>query len=71
MTDIIKYGLLLILGGFALIILGTPHNTGFGGLIMIGPIPVTFGSSPEMNVIAMVMGLLLMLAYFIIGRRNA
>jgi LPXTG-motif cell wall-anchored protein len=38
---------------------------------MIGPIPVAFGTSPAITLIAMVMGLLLMLAFFILWRRNA
>ncbi|MCX9009730.1 MAG: DUF131 domain-containing protein [Candidatus Methanoperedens sp.] len=74
MTDIIKLGLSLILIGFALVLVGavlSAGNIAFGGLIMIGPIPVAFGSSPGITVAAMVIGLLLMVMFFIIGRRNA
>ena len=74
MTDIIKIGITLILIGFALTIIGTvlsARNVSFGGLIMIGPIPIAFGTSPGVTVIAMVIGLLLMLLFFILGRRNA
>lgn len=74
MTDIIKFGIYLILMGFVLVLIGmilSARNAAFGGLLMIGPIPIAFGTSPEITVIAMVIGLLLMLAYFIIGRRNA
>ncbi len=74
MTDVIKLGILLILTGFALALVGavlSASNTNFGGLIMIGPIPIAFGSSPEITVIGMVIGLLLMLMFFILGRRNA
>ncbi len=49
----------------------TARNSAFGGLVMIGPIPIVFGTSTGMTVIAMVIGLLLMLAFFILGRRNA
>ncbi len=73
MTDIIKYGIYLILVGFALVFIGTllsAQNSGFGGLIMIGPIPIAFGTSPEITVIAMVIGVLLMLVFFILRRRN-
>jgi uncharacterized protein (TIGR00304 family) len=69
-----KFGIYLVLIGFALVLIGTllsARNTSFGGLVMIGPIPLAFGTSPEITVIAMVIGLLLMVAYFIIGRRNA
>ena len=74
MTDIIKLGILLILTGFVLALAGavlSANNANFGGLIMIGPIPIAFGSSPEITVGAMVIGLLLMLMFFILGRRNA
>jgi uncharacterized protein (TIGR00304 family) len=74
MTDMIKSGIYLILAGFALVLIGTllsTRNFAFGGLVMIGPIPIAFGTSPGITVIAMVIGLLLMLAFLIIGRRNA
>lgn len=74
MTDIIKIGLALILMGFALVFIGfilSARNANFAGLVMIGPIPIAFGSSPGITLIAMVIGLLLMLAYFMLGRRNA
>lgn len=69
----IKLGISLILLGFALVFIGailSAKDTAFGGLIMIGPIPIAFGSSPEITVIAMVIALLLMLM-FILWRRNA
>ncbi|MCZ7379951.1 MAG: DUF131 domain-containing protein [Candidatus Methanoperedens sp.] len=74
MTDIIKIGLALILTGFALVFIGfilSARNTNFAGLVMIGPIPIAFGSSPGITLIAMVIGLFLMLAFFMLGRRNA
>lgn len=72
--NLIKLGIYLILIGFALLFVGmiiSARNTSFGGLVLIGPIPIAFGSSPLITVIAMIIGLLLMIAYFIIGRRNA
>ncbi len=72
--NIIKFGIYLVLIGFVIVLIGmilSAGNTSFGGLVMIGPIPIAFGSSPLITVIAMVIGLLLMIAYFIIGRRNA
>ncbi len=71
--SIIKLGIYLVLIGFALVLIGMifSTNTSFGGLVMIGPIPIAFGTSPQITLIAMVIGLLLMVAYFIIGRRNA
>jgi uncharacterized membrane protein len=72
MTGMIKSGLLLILLGFALVLIGiilSAGNAAFGGLIMIGPIPIAFGTSPGITIAAMVIGLLLM--FFMLGRRNA
>jgi uncharacterized protein (TIGR00304 family) len=74
MTDTIKFGIYLVLIGFALILIGTilsAQNISFGGLVMIGPVPIAFGTSPLMTLIAMVIGLLLMIAYFILRRKNA
>ncbi len=72
--NIIKFGIYLIIIGFALVLIGiilSARNVSFGGLVMIGPIPIAFGTSPGITVIAMVIGLLLMIAYFIIRRRGA
>lgn len=74
MTNIIKIGVVLILIGLALTLTGTilsAGNVSFGGLIMIGPVPIAFGTSPAITVIAMAIGFLLMLMFFILGRRNA
>ena len=74
MTDIIKLGISLILIGFAFVFIGmvlSSPDSNFGGLIMIGPVPIAFGSSPIITVFAMAIGLFLMLAYFMHGRRNA
>ncbi len=74
MTDIIKLGLALIIAGFALLFIASflsAGNAGFAGLIMIGPIPIVFGTSPEITVIAMALGLVIMLLYFILRRKYA
>lgn len=65
--NIIKLGIYIILIGFALVLIGmilSMQNTSFGGLIMIGPIPIAFGTSPEITIIAMLTGLLLIILYF-------
>ena len=64
----LKLGLLLIFFGLVTIFLGTflsAHQTDFAGLIMIGPIPIVFGTSPLITIASMVIGLLLMIAFFI------
>jgi uncharacterized protein (TIGR00304 family) len=74
MTDIIKIGFYLILIGFALVFTGfilSARDTNFAGLVMIGPVPIAFGSSPGITLVAMVIGLLMMLVYFMLGRRSA
>ena len=74
MTDVEKIGLVLILAGFAFLFAGSllsAGNVDFGGLIMIGPIPIAFGTSPGMTVIAMGMGLFLMLMFFMLRRKYA
>jgi uncharacterized protein (TIGR00304 family) len=74
MTDMIKLGLYLILAGIALLLIGSllsARRVDFGGLIMIGPIPIAFGTSPEMTVIAMAIGLVLMLLFLLLRRKYA
>lgn len=69
-----RSGILLILIGLVLtgtiLTLTYAGNANFGGLIMIGPIPIAFGSSPEMTVIAMVIGFLMMIAFLLLSRRS-
>lgn len=68
-----KLGMFLILIGLAFVFIGllfSAHNIDFGGFIMIGPIPIAFGTSPMLTVIAMIIALLLMLVYFMLWRRN-
>lgn len=72
MTDIIKLGLTLILAGIALLFTASLLSAGkvdFGGLIMIGPVPIAFGNSPEITVVAMAIGLVMMLLFFMQGRK--
>lgn len=74
MTDIVKFGIYLIFAGFALLIISSFLSGGkaeFGGLIMIGPIPIAFGTKPEITIIAMVIGFALMLMFFLLGRKYA
>ena len=74
MTDIVKLSIALILAGFALLLTGSLLSAGkldFGGLIMIGPIPIAFGTSPEITVIAMIIGLVIMFMFFMLRRKYA
>ncbi len=74
MTNLIRLGFSLIFIGFVLVLIGIAssyYEMNFGGLIMVGPIPIGFGTSPALTIIAMVIGLFLMLISFILGSRNA
>src|SRR3989304_779383 len=62
--NLIKLGVLLMLIGFASVFIVTllsARNADFAGLVMIGPIPIAFGTSPEFTLVAMVMGLVIMI----------
>ncbi len=74
MNRIARTGILLIFIGFVLVFTGVVMSgvdADFAGLVMIGPIPIVFGTSPGITLIAMFTGLLLMLVYFMSGRGNA
>jgi uncharacterized protein (TIGR00304 family) len=63
---LIKTGTILIIIGFAAVFIGTLlsiQKANIGGLIMIGPIPIAFGTSPELTIIAMLLGILLMILF--------
>lgn len=66
----IKAGIALIFIGAVLLFAGmilSAQKADFAGLIMIGPVPVAFGTSPEITLAAMFLGLVLMLMFFILG----
>lgn len=73
MKGIVDIGIAIMLVGFALVFIGallSDETAGFGGLILIGPVPLVFGTSPGITVMAMVLGLILMVAYFLLMRRR-
>jgi len=43
---------------------------GFGGVILIGPIPIVFGSSPEMALASMLLALLILSFSYLLMRRR-
>ncbi len=70
-----EIGLLLIAMGFLMVIASILQssfqgNFGYGGVILIGPIPIVFGSSPEMTVLPMIMAAGLMIFAFLLYRRR-
>jgi len=65
----------LFILGMLMILLSSPQvprqNGGMGAVILIGPLPVVFGSSPEMAIVSMILALMLMsLSYLLLRRRN-
>jgi uncharacterized protein (TIGR00304 family) len=73
--DIIRLGTIFIIIGFASLFLGSilsaVQNGGsnnFGGLILIGPIPIAFGSSPEITSNMLWIGLLIAVVYLLFWR---
>ena len=74
--NILKLGTILIFIGFFMVFLGMifafiqgSGQNDFGGLIMIGPIPIVFGSSPEVTITMLVIGLLILIAYLLILKK--
>jgi uncharacterized membrane protein len=71
-----EWGWLLIAVGIFLIatsFLQAPGqvSSGFGWVLLIGPIPIVFGSSPEMAVAAMILALALMVLSVLLFWRRA
>lgn len=74
--NFLKFGTILITIGFLMVFLGmifafiqgTSQNE-FGGLIMVGPIPIVFGSSPEITITMLVIGLLILIVYLLILKK--
>ncbi|MCQ6962803.1 TIGR00304 family membrane protein [Methanolobus chelungpuianus] len=72
--NLLKTGFFLVFLGFLLLFLGTLLSAGqgngdFGGLILIGPIPIAFGSSPGITSTMMWAGLVIALVYLVVLRR--
>ncbi|GAB6056179.1 hypothetical protein JCM15415_14950 [Methanobacterium movens] len=78
-------GFLVVLLGISLIIIGTIIQSGSGnnsrendssaeiktgGVILIGPIPIIFGSDKRMAITGVVMALILMVAYYYLFYRK-
>ena len=71
--DFLKVGITITFIGFMIILLGIlltiiqhPAGNQMGGLIMIGPIPIVFGSSPEIKINMLVLGLTVSILYLFI-----
>jgi len=73
--DFLRVGTTVIFIGFIILLLSTiltiiqhPANSQIGGLIMIGPIPIVFGSSPEITTNMLGLGLIISIIYLFLWK---
>lgn len=79
MSDLVLIGMVIILVGFVLVFLATAMSGGQsregerrtgvkgGGVVMIGPIPIVFGSDAKWAAVAIVLAILLMVIGLLSG----
>nr|WP_321496281.1 DUF131 domain-containing protein [uncultured Methanolobus sp.] len=72
--DLFITGITVVIMGFIFVIAGmlvSMSETGgdFGGLILIGPIPIAFGSSPEITSTMLWAGVLIAVIYLVSRRK--
>jgi uncharacterized protein (TIGR00304 family) len=67
-VTVIFIGFIILLSGVILTNLQNPSDSQFGGLIMIGPIPIVFGSSAEITTTMLGLGLLLTILYLFLWK---
>jgi uncharacterized protein (TIGR00304 family) len=70
-----QLGAILVVAGMMLVFLffistAIQGNASYGGVILIGPIPIVFGSSPQMALASMFLVLVLMVISFLLFRRQ-
>lgn len=68
-TIITFIGFIIILVSVVVSVLQNSENSQMGGLIMIGPIPIAFGSSPEITTNMLGVGLLIMILYLFLWKK--
>ncbi len=73
--DFLKIGVALTFIGFIIVFLGViltmlqhPESGQMGGIILIGPIPIVFGSSPEITANMLGLGLLVAILYLFLWK---
>ncbi|WP_094228644.1 TIGR00304 family membrane protein [Methanolobus psychrotolerans] len=71
--DIFSFGIILIVLGFIFVFSGMLVSSlsgagEFGGFILIGPIPIVFGSSPEITSSMLWVGVLIAVVYLLVRR---
>ncbi|RXA19579.1 DUF131 domain-containing protein [Methanosarcina sp. MSH10X1] len=63
-------GFIILLLGIVLTIFQHPASSQVGGLIMIGPIPIVFGSSPEITTNMLGLGLIVSILYLFLWKKK-
>ena len=71
---ILAFGFVLILAGFVLLLLGSvgESNVSTGGFVLIGPVPIVFGSGTNGSIVAVLavcMGLLMLFLLILLAKR--
>ncbi|WP_396654710.1 TIGR00304 family membrane protein [Methanosarcina baikalica] len=67
-ATVIFVGFIVLLLGVVLTVLQHPASSQMGGLIMLGPIPIAFGSSPEITINMLGIGLLVTILYLFLWK---
>lgn len=67
-ATVIFVGFIILLLGVVLTILQHPASSQMGGVIMLGPIPIAFGSSPEITTNMLGIGLLVTILYLFLWK---
>ena len=67
-TNLASLGMLIIFAGFLVVIVGAGGSTSSGGFILIGPIPIVFGSGPDSSMlgsVALAISAVVIVAYLV------
>ena len=71
MVDLAEAGLILVFAGFAVVVFSVMSSKGGGGevkgggVVMIGPIPIIFGSDARWASVAIVLAIVLVVVYLL------
>jgi uncharacterized membrane protein len=75
--DFLRVGATVMLVGFIIILVSLflttiqhPASSQMGGLIMLGPIPIVFGSSPEITTNMLGLGLIVSILYLFLWKKR-
>jgi len=58
----VMIGIVLIFMGISMLLI-SQSNVEYGGIVVIGPIPIVFGSSPDLVVVSIVIAAIFLMIY--------